>query len=60
MNPTHRGMLAAELGGFLQAVIDDAPVAVTVAEASEALRIALEVERIGLESIAAALEESPA
>ena len=57
---TGQDMLAAELGGFLKAIIEDQPVAVTVAEASEALRIALEVERIGLESIAVAMEESPA
>ncbi len=57
---TGQDMLAAELGGFLQAVIDDKPVAVTVREASEALRIALEVERIGLESIAATMEENSA
>ena len=57
---TGQDMLAGELQSFLKAVVEDKPVAVTVAEASEALRIALEVERIGLESIAAAMEESPA
>ena len=44
-------MLAAELSAFLSAIINDSPVAVTVAEASEALRLALEVDRIGTASI---------
>jgi hypothetical protein len=44
-------MLGAELDAFLEAVIENKPVAVTVEEATEALRVALEVKRIGLESI---------
>ncbi|MEW6052049.1 MAG: Gfo/Idh/MocA family oxidoreductase [Candidatus Zixiibacteriota bacterium] len=45
-------MLGAELASFLEAVIHRTPVAVTLEEATEALRVALEVERIGLASIA--------
>ena len=44
-------MLAAELESFLSAVADDKPVAVTLARATEALRVALEIERIGKESL---------
>jgi hypothetical protein len=44
-------MLAAELSAFLDAIINSTAVAVTVAEASEALRLALEVDRIGTASI---------
>jgi predicted dehydrogenase len=44
-------MLGAELGAFLDAVIHDRPVAVSIDEGAEALRVALEVQRIGLESI---------
>jgi len=47
-----RDMLAAELEAFLSAVADDSPVAVTLARATEALRVALEIERIGKESLA--------
>lgn len=47
-----RDMLAAELDAFLQAVTEDKPVAVTLARATEALRVALEIERIGKESLA--------
>jgi predicted dehydrogenase len=49
-------MLGAELASFLDAVINDRPVAVTVAEASEALRLALEVDRIGTASISRLME----
>ncbi|MEA1980401.1 MAG: Gfo/Idh/MocA family oxidoreductase, partial [candidate division Zixibacteria bacterium] len=52
MSDTGVDMLGNELTTFLKAVIDDKPVAVTINEASEALRIALEVERIGKESSA--------
>ncbi len=52
-------MLGGELGAFLDAVINDTPVAVTVAEASEALRVALEVERIGLQSMSTVMGEMP-
>lgn len=48
---TGKDMLAAELEAFLLAVMEDRPVAVSPAEATEALRVALEVKRIGLESI---------
>lgn len=50
-------MLGKELGTFLQSVIDDSPVAVPVSQAAEALRVALEIERISKESIAAHLAE---
>ncbi len=53
-------MLGAELGAFLTAVIDDTPVAVSIDEGTEALRVALEVKRIGLESIEKMLKENPA
>jgi len=53
---TGQDMLGAELASFLDAVIYDRPVAVTVAEASEALRLALEVDRIGTASIARMME----
>jgi predicted dehydrogenase len=49
-------MLGAELTAFLESIIYDRPVAVTVAEASEALRLALEVDRIGTASIARLME----
>jgi predicted dehydrogenase len=45
-----KDMLGLELETFVDAVLDDKPVAVTVAEATEALRVALDVERIGRES----------
>ena len=48
---TGKDMLGAELSAFLESVINDTPVAVTIDEATEALRVALEVERIGLTSI---------
>jgi len=57
---TGEDMLAAELNAFLDAVIDDRPVAVTIDEAAEALRVALEVERVGLESIEKMLRRNPA
>lgn len=44
-------MLKAELENFLVAVIEDNPVAVTLEKASEALRVALEIEKIGTGSI---------
>lgn len=44
-------MLRMELAAFLDAVINDHPVAVPVEQATEALRVALEVERIGRESL---------
>ncbi len=44
-------MLGAELGQFLDAIIHDTPVAVSISEGAEALRIALEVERIGHASV---------
>jgi predicted dehydrogenase len=49
-------MLAAELDAFLQAIIHDRPVRVSVDEATEALRVAVEVERIGRESISRMVE----
>jgi len=53
-----KDMLGCELESFLDAVADDRPVAVTPVEASEALRVALEVERIGVASIQAAAGDS--
>lgn len=44
-------MLESELRAFLDAIIENKPVAVGLDEASEALRIAIEIERIGTESI---------
>ena len=46
-----KDMLGAELSAFLDAVIDNKPVAVSLEQATEALRVALEVERIGVASI---------
>lgn len=43
-------MLGAEIGSFLKCIIEDAKPAVSVDEGVEALRVALEVERIGRES----------
>jgi predicted dehydrogenase len=43
-------MLGSELGQFLDAILNDRPVAVPLSEGVEALRVALEVERIGNES----------
>lgn len=53
-------MLGMELGSFLKAVIDDGSPAVSVEEAAEALRVALDVDRIGKESLAKMLEAQPA
>ncbi len=53
-------MLGAELTAFLDAVAGDRKPAVTLEEATEALRIALEVKRIGIESIDRMLESEPA
>ena len=52
-------MLRMELAAFLKAVIDDGPVAVTVRDGAEALRVALEVERIGSESAQKMLGTGP-
>lgn len=49
---TGKDMLGAELESFLNAIIYDSSVAVSLEEATEALRVALEVERIGMQSIA--------
>jgi predicted dehydrogenase len=49
---TGQDMLGKEIETFLTAVLEDRPVAVTVERATEALRVALEIERIGKESIA--------
>jgi predicted dehydrogenase len=49
-------MLGLELDAFLQAIIADGPVAVSLEEATEALRVALEIERVGINSIAGAME----
>ena len=52
-------MLGAELGSFLDAIIENKEVAVSVSQASEALRVALEVERISKESLEQHLSEEP-
>jgi predicted dehydrogenase len=52
-------MLGSELGAFLEAVIHDHPVAVTIDEGAEALRVALEVQRIGLEASERVLKGYP-
>lgn len=46
-----RDMLGMELESFLTAVIEDRPVSVTLAEATRALEVALNIQRIGLASI---------
>ncbi len=48
---TDGDMLGMELESFLNAIINDGPVAVTVEEGIDALRVATEVDRIGRESI---------
>jgi predicted dehydrogenase len=48
---TGEDMLKQELTAFLEAVLNDRPVAVSLDQATEALRVALEVERIGRESL---------
>jgi len=53
---TGEDMLGAELQSFLRAVIEDRSVAVSLEEGTEALRTALEVERIGQESLRRMLE----
>ena len=57
---TGEDMLGAELAAFLDAVLNDRPVAVTIDEATEALRVALEIKRIGLNAIDKMLQEQPA
>jgi predicted dehydrogenase len=52
-----KDMLGAEIESFLVAVSENKPVAVTIDEAAEALRVALEVERIGLASISRMMAE---
>ncbi len=51
-------MLGKELETFVDAVLHNQPVAVTIEEATEALRVALEVERIGLSAISRMTTES--
>jgi predicted dehydrogenase len=48
---TGEDMLQMELRAFLDAVAHDIPVAVPLQEAIEALRVALEIDRIGRESL---------
>ena len=52
-------MLKMELQSFLDAIAYDKPVAVPLDEASEALRAALEVDRIGRESLARMIGAEP-
>jgi len=51
-----KDMLGSELGDFLNSVINKTPVAVPIEQASEALRVALEIERISKETMAPILE----
>ncbi len=53
---TGKDMLESELSSFLKVIIDDRPVAVTVSEGARSLEVALEIERIGHESIQRMLE----
>lgn len=53
---TGKDMLESELSSFLNAIIDDGPVAVTVSEGARSLEVALEIKRIGHESIQRMLE----
>lgn len=53
---TGKDMLESELSSFLKAIIDDRPVAVTVGEGARSLEVALEIRRIGHESIQRMLE----
>lgn len=49
-------MLGLELTTFLDAIIADQPVAVSLSDGTEALRVALEVQRIGRESLKRMME----
>ena len=51
-----KDMLALELRTFLNELLNDSPVAVPVEDGMEALRIALEVDRIGRETSQRMLE----
>lgn len=53
-------MLGAELEAFLTSIIEDQPTAVSLEDAAEALRIALEVEKTGKAAIARMLEAETA
>lgn len=53
-----KDMLESELKAFLDSIINDTPSAVSVEEATEALRVALEIERIGTESIGRMLKST--
>ncbi len=52
-------MLGLELDTFLIAILKGLPVAVTLEQAAEAVRVALEVERIGTKSISRMIEAEP-
>jgi predicted dehydrogenase len=51
VNDDGQDMLGLELKTFLNAIADNRPVAVSLSDGTEALRVALEVERIGRESL---------
>ncbi len=53
---TGKDMLESELSSFLKAIINDSSVAVTVSEGARSLEVALEIKRIGHESIQRMLE----
>ena len=49
-------MLGLELSTFIDSILGDKPVAVSLSDGTEALRVALEVERIGRESLERMME----
>lgn len=55
-----KDMLGSELEYFLKALASDTPMTVPVEDATEALRVALEVDRIGRQSAALMMETRPA
>ncbi|MFZ5980378.1 MAG: Gfo/Idh/MocA family protein [Candidatus Zixiibacteriota bacterium] len=59
VNDSGEDMLGRELECFLKAIINDEPVAVTIEEATEALRVALEIEKIGISTIRRMMEAEP-
>jgi predicted dehydrogenase len=56
---TDQDMLGAELTAFIETILENKPPSVSLDEGLEALRVALEVERIGRESARRVLEAQP-
>lgn len=54
-----KDMLGAELAAFLSSAKGECPVVVTIDEAASALRIALEIEKIGRASVTQAISKKP-